>query len=285
MGRDSSVGIATRYRLDGSGIESRWGQDIAHPASYTMGTKSFPGVNRPGHDVDHPPSSSAEVKERIELYLYSPSGPSWPVTEWTLPLPLPLFVLWDLPDMRIAASLSSACWLCNLSITECYVILMKCHYQSETRCTNCPLRHSIKQTASVTTTAIQSEMFTSLFVKNKRINDRSKGEEEKVERFFYLNSTSQEHSEFCVSVTNFTTWNFFECKCRNYIHLRLAAAPQTGHLLCIVFKWWICSAMLMQKVGVLRCHCGDQTKEDEIDENVGCLGIRNCSGENITCEV
>ena len=27
MGRDSSVGIATRYRLDGPGIESRWGRD------------------------------------------------------------------------------------------------------------------------------------------------------------------------------------------------------------------------------------------------------------------
>jgi hypothetical protein len=25
------------------------------------------------------PSSSAEVKERVELYLYSPSGLSWPV--------------------------------------------------------------------------------------------------------------------------------------------------------------------------------------------------------------
>jgi len=50
-----------------------------HPASYTMGTGSFPGVNWPGHGVDHPPPSSAEVKEGIELYLYSPSGPSWPV--------------------------------------------------------------------------------------------------------------------------------------------------------------------------------------------------------------
>ena len=27
--------------------------------------------------------SSAEVKRRIELHLYSPSGPSWPVLEWT----------------------------------------------------------------------------------------------------------------------------------------------------------------------------------------------------------
>jgi len=30
-----------------------------------------------GHGVDHPPPSSAEVKERVALYLYSPSGPSW----------------------------------------------------------------------------------------------------------------------------------------------------------------------------------------------------------------
>jgi hypothetical protein len=48
----------------------------AHPASCTMGTGSFPGVKRPGRGVDHPPSSSAEVKERVEVYLLSadPSG-------------------------------------------------------------------------------------------------------------------------------------------------------------------------------------------------------------------
>ena len=50
----------------------------AHPASCTMGNGSFPGVKRWGRGVDHPPTSSAEVKER-ELYLFSPSGPSWPV--------------------------------------------------------------------------------------------------------------------------------------------------------------------------------------------------------------
>jgi len=52
---------------------------MAHPASYTMGTGSFPHVKRPKRGVDHPPPSSAEVKERVELYLYNPSGPSWPV--------------------------------------------------------------------------------------------------------------------------------------------------------------------------------------------------------------
>ena len=92
VGRDSSVGTATRYGLDGPGIESRWEARFsapvqtgprAHPASYTMGTGSFPGVKWPGRGVDHQPPSSAEVKERVELYLYSLSGPSLPVLGWT----------------------------------------------------------------------------------------------------------------------------------------------------------------------------------------------------------
>jgi hypothetical protein len=37
-----------------------------------MGIGSLPGVKWPRRGVDHPPSSSAEVKERVELYLYSP---------------------------------------------------------------------------------------------------------------------------------------------------------------------------------------------------------------------
>jgi hypothetical protein len=37
------------------------------------------GLKQPGRGVNHPPPSSAEVKERVELYLYSPSGPTLPV--------------------------------------------------------------------------------------------------------------------------------------------------------------------------------------------------------------
>jgi len=88
VGWDSVVGIVTRYRLGGPGIESQWGARFsaliqtgpgAHPVSCTMGTGSFPGVKQLDHGVDHPPPSNAKVKERVELYLSSPSGSSWPV--------------------------------------------------------------------------------------------------------------------------------------------------------------------------------------------------------------
>jgi hypothetical protein len=49
----------------------------AHPASSTKGTGYFPGIKRPSGGADHPPPSSAEVKERVEQHLHSSSGPSW----------------------------------------------------------------------------------------------------------------------------------------------------------------------------------------------------------------
>jgi hypothetical protein len=51
----------------------------AYPATYKMGKGSSPEVKWSGLGVDHPHPSSAEVKERVELHLYSPSRPSWPV--------------------------------------------------------------------------------------------------------------------------------------------------------------------------------------------------------------
>jgi len=80
--QDSSVGIETRYGLDGPGIETRlpgFSAPVqtdagAHLASYTMGTGSFPKVKWPGRGVHHPPPSSSEVRERVELYLYATSG-------------------------------------------------------------------------------------------------------------------------------------------------------------------------------------------------------------------
>ena len=73
MDRDSSVGIAIGYGLDGSGIEPQWGGVIfsatvqtgpgAHPASYIMGTGSFLGVKRPERGVDHPPPLAPRLKK------------------------------------------------------------------------------------------------------------------------------------------------------------------------------------------------------------------------------
>ena len=83
VGRDSDSQRAGRSE-DRILVEARFSAPVhtgpvAHPASCTTGTESIPRVKRPGRCVGHPPTSSAEVKERIELYLHFPSGPSWPV--------------------------------------------------------------------------------------------------------------------------------------------------------------------------------------------------------------
>jgi hypothetical protein len=46
---------------------------MAHPASYTMGTGSFPGVKRPGRGFDCPLPSCTEVEKKLDQYLYFPS--------------------------------------------------------------------------------------------------------------------------------------------------------------------------------------------------------------------
>ena len=53
------------------------------PLSSKLGYKvSCLGVRRPGRVVDRPSPLSAEVKERVEVYLYSPSGFLWLVLAW-----------------------------------------------------------------------------------------------------------------------------------------------------------------------------------------------------------
>ena len=83
VGRDGSVAIATRYGLDGPG-SNPGGGEIFRPLPdrpwdspsllYNGYGVSSQRVKRLGRGVDHPPPSSAEVKERGELYLYSPPG-------------------------------------------------------------------------------------------------------------------------------------------------------------------------------------------------------------------
>jgi len=42
VGQDSTVGIATRCRLDSLGIESRWGRDFLHPSRPALGSTQPP---------------------------------------------------------------------------------------------------------------------------------------------------------------------------------------------------------------------------------------------------
>jgi len=79
VGRDSSVGKATRCGLDGPGIESRWGGDFPHLSTRALGPNQPPvqrgpsiswGVKQTVRGVDHPLPSRIEVKERVELYIY-----------------------------------------------------------------------------------------------------------------------------------------------------------------------------------------------------------------------
>jgi hypothetical protein len=46
-----------------------------HPIQWVPGALSL-GIKQSGHEADHSPPSSAEVKECVELYLNSPNTPS-----------------------------------------------------------------------------------------------------------------------------------------------------------------------------------------------------------------
>jgi hypothetical protein len=96
MGWDSVHVITTYYGLDGPGIESWWGRDVPHPSRLALGPTQppirwvlglFPECEAAGAWHSSPTPSTAEVKGRVELYLYSPSESSWAILGWTLPLP------------------------------------------------------------------------------------------------------------------------------------------------------------------------------------------------------
>ena len=79
--RHPAGGEIFRTRPDGP-----WGPPSLLYNGYRI---SFPGLKRLGRGVNHTPLSNAEVKERVELYHYFPSGPSWPVVGRNLLLYVP----------------------------------------------------------------------------------------------------------------------------------------------------------------------------------------------------
>jgi hypothetical protein len=87
----NSDSLRTGRSGDRTSVEARFSAPVltcpqAHPASCTMNT----GCLSKGESdrcvaftIQLP--SSAEVKERVRLHFYSPSGSSWPVLGWNLP--------------------------------------------------------------------------------------------------------------------------------------------------------------------------------------------------------
>jgi len=85
--------VATGYGLDGPGIESRLGGEIFRTRPDQPWVPSillcdeyrvFPGGKAAGAWPWPPTSFSAEVKERVVLYICSHYWPSWSVLGWTL---------------------------------------------------------------------------------------------------------------------------------------------------------------------------------------------------------
>jgi hypothetical protein len=73
------------WTTKGPELESRWWQEFslhvvetgsgAHPASYPMGTGALsPVVKWPGHEADHSPPTSTEVKK---MWVYTSTPMAW----------------------------------------------------------------------------------------------------------------------------------------------------------------------------------------------------------------
>jgi hypothetical protein len=89
VGRNREVGLTTTLWAErsgdwiplGGGKIFLTGSDEATQSSAQRGN----AVKRLGCDVNHSIPFNDEVKEKVELYFYTPFGSSWLVTGWTVP--------------------------------------------------------------------------------------------------------------------------------------------------------------------------------------------------------
>ena len=93
----SGAGILSVYRLvtawtarrsnpgGGEIFRTRSDRPCGLPSLLNNGYRVSHAVKASRAWLDHPHPSSAEVKERVELHLYFPSGPSWPILGRNLP--------------------------------------------------------------------------------------------------------------------------------------------------------------------------------------------------------
>ena len=131
----SVEGLATGWTVRGSHpggdeiFRTRPDRPWGPPILLNNGSRVFPGGRAAGAWRIPPTPFSAEVKERVELYLYSISGPSWPVIGWPLPLRF----------CSQMCCLSMSCceteWVCQLmqccactrKVSRLFVCIVTCH--------------------------------------------------------------------------------------------------------------------------------------------------------------
>jgi hypothetical protein len=76
-----SLRSGDRIPVGGEIFRTRPDRTWSPPSLLYNGYRGFPGgIEWPGRDAHHPPHLAPEVKESVELYFYSTSEPSWPVT-------------------------------------------------------------------------------------------------------------------------------------------------------------------------------------------------------------
>jgi len=150
MGRDSPVGIATPYGLDGPGSESRWGTDFLYLSRptlgptqphYTMGTGSLPGVKRPGRNVDHPPYLTPRLKKE---HSYTST------TLWAFVACSRAIFIFTLPTKSTTTSTLQLYFYCLIrkwATYSCSVVVVAahtaCHLPSAPRLVVYPVRPSV----------------------------------------------------------------------------------------------------------------------------------------------
>ena len=99
MDRERVVRVTARCGLDVTGIESRWRRDFPHQSIQAFGPTQppaqgvpylFPSVKLPGLWRWPNTAYGNEIKDTVDVCLYSPSVSSWQVRRRALPLPLTL---------------------------------------------------------------------------------------------------------------------------------------------------------------------------------------------------
>ena len=81
-----------RIPVGGEIFRTRPDRPWGPPSLIYDGYRVFPGIKAAVALFWPPTTSKAKVEGRVDLYICSSSGPSWPVLGWPLPLPLPVVI-------------------------------------------------------------------------------------------------------------------------------------------------------------------------------------------------